>query len=179
MNVRPVIDLESKNPKLFIYVQNLSVVKKLRTNLNDMRRYLTECRIAAASKLLENSIGNKRHLVQCVSMYSVADLIGVENGTLVDFLNKQFAIFEQHIRKCDLCTGRGYLCEICNNVEVLFPFDDGAVHCKVCKTVYHRACWLRKNQKCPKCTRMEKRKELQQKIDEDEVNANKPSTSSS
>lgn len=171
-NDRPVIDLEVKNPKLFIYVQNLSLVKKLRTNLNDMRRYLTECRIATTEKLLENSIGCKRHLVQNINMYSIADLIGVENGSLIEFLNKLFAMFEQHIRKCELCTGKGYLCEICNNVEVLFPFDDGAIHCKNCRTVYHRACWVRKNLKCPRCARMEYRRSLLLQSEEDEVNAN-------
>ncbi|XP_055313344.1 differentially expressed in FDCP 8 homolog isoform X2 [Sitodiplosis mosellana] len=170
---RPVIDLEEKNSKLFIYVQNLSLVKKLRTNLNDMRRYLTECRIATNGKILENAIGARRHLVQCTNMYSIADLIGVENGTIIEFLNKTFATFEQHIRKCELCSGKGYLCEICSNVEVLFPFDDGAIHCKKCKTVFHRACWLRKNQKCPKCTRMEYRRSLLQQSEEDEANANK------
>lgn len=170
---RPVIDLEAKNPKLFIYVQNLSLVKKLRTNLNDMRRYLTECRIATTSKLLENAVGTRRHLVQCINMFSMADLIGVENGAVVDFLNKLFATFEQHIRKCELCSGKGYVCEICSNIEVLFPFDDGALHCKKCTTVFHRACWLRKNQKCPKCARMEYRRSLLLQSEEDEVNANK------
>lgn len=170
---RPIIDLETKNPKLFIYVQNLSLVKKLRTNLNDMRRYLTECRLASTAKLLDGMIGTRRHLVQCINMYSVADLIGIENGSIIDFLNKTFAAFEQHIRKCELCTGKGYLCEICSNEEVLFPFDDGAVHCKQCKTVFHRACWLRKNQRCPKCARMELRKSLLLQSEEDEANANK------
>lgn len=170
---RPIIDLESKNPKLFIYVQHLSLVKKLRTNLNDMRRYMTECRLATAAKLLDGMVGTRRHLVQCINMYSVADLIGIDNGSTIDFLNKTFAAFEQHIRKCELCAGKGYLCEICSNVEVLFPFDDGAVHCKQCKTVFHRACWLRKNQKCPKCARMELRKSLLLQSEEDEVNANK------
>lgn len=169
---RPVIDLEAKNPKLFIYVQNLSLVKKLRTNLNDMRRYLTECRIATNSKLLENAVSTKRHLVQCVNMYSMADLIGVENGSLTEFLNKLFMTFELHIRKCELCAGKGYVCEICSNIEVLFPFDDGAIHCKTCSTVFHRACWLRKNQKCPKCRRMEYRRSLLVQSEEDEANAN-------
>lgn len=137
-----------------------------------MRRYLTECRISIASKLLENAVGTKRHMVQCVNMYSIADLIAIENGTLIEFLNKLFAIFEQHIRKCELCTGRGYLCEICSNNEVLFPFDDGAIHCKKCTTVFHRACWLRKNQNCPKCARVEHRRSLQLQTEEDEVNAN-------
>lgn len=167
-----MIDLETKNPKLFIYVQNLSLVKKLRTNLNDMRRYLTECRIAIASRLVENAVGPRRHLIQNVNMYSIADLIAIENGTIIEFLNKLFATFDVHIRKCELCTGRGYLCEICRNIEVLFPFDDGAVHCKQCTTVFHRACWLRKNQKCPKCARVEHRRSLQLQCDEDEVNAN-------
>lgn len=158
MHDRPVIDLEKKNPKLFIYVQNLSLVKKLRTNLNDMRRYLCECRIATAAKILEGAIGTKRHLIQNIDMYSISDLIEVESGAIVDFLNRTFATYEQHIRKCQLCSGKGYVCEICRNVEVLFPFDDGAVNCKTCGTVFHRACYLRKNQKCPKCTRVELRK---------------------
>lgn len=176
---RPVIDLESKNPKLFIYVQNLSLVKKLRTNLNDMRRYLTECRIATHSKLLENAVSTKRHLVQSINMYSMADLIGVENAALIDFLNKLFMTFEQHIRKCELCSGKGYVCEICSNIEVLFPFDDGAIQCKRCTTVFHRACWLRKNQKCPKCARMEYRRSLLLQSEEDEANANKSTPISS
>lgn len=156
-------------------MQNLSLAKKLRTNLNYMRCYLTECRVASTSKLLETSIGKRRHLIQCVNMYSIADLIAAENGTLGDFLNKLFTLFEQHIRKCELCTGRGYLCEVCANVEVLYPFDDCAFQCKNCSTVLHRACWLRKNQKCPKCIRIEKRRSLQQQCDEDQANANEPS----
>lgn len=158
LHERPVIDIEQRNPKLFIYVQNLSLVKKLRTNLNDMRRYLCECRIAIASKILEAGIGGRRHLIQNANMYSIADLIEVENGAIVEFLNRLFAIYEQHIRKCELCSGKGYVCEICRNVEILFPFDDGAISCKTCLTVFHRPCWLRKNQKCPKCARFELRK---------------------
>lgn len=173
---RPVIDLEQKNPKLFIYVQNLSQVKKLRTNLNDMRRYLTECRISTNGKILENSVGTRRHLVQCINLYSINDLIGVENGTIIEFLNKLFTAFDQHIRKCELCSGKGYVCEVCSNIEVLFPFDDGAIHCKQCKTVFHRACWLRKNQRCPKCARMEYRRSLIQQSEEDEANANETTT---
>lgn len=168
LNQRPNIDLEQKNPKLFIYVQNLSLVKKLRTNLNDMRRYLCECRIATAAKIIESAIGNRRHLIQNIDMYSIADLIEVENGAIVEFLNRAFAIYEQHIRKCELCTGKGYVCEVCRNVEVLFPFDDGAVGCKACGTVYHRACWLRKNQKCPKCMRMDLRKSQLLELREDD-----------
>lgn len=170
-----MIDIEQRNPKLFIYVQNLSLVKKLRTNLNDMRRYLCECRIANASKILD-AIGGRRHLIQNINMYSIFDLIEVDNGAIVEFLNRIFSTYEQHIRNCMLCTGKGYVCEICRNVEVIFPFDDGAINCKTCGTVYHRACWLRKNQKCPKCSRMELRKS---QLIEPIVDSNEPQPSTS
>lgn len=57
---RPIIDLESRNSKLFIFVQNLSQIHKLRENLNHMRKYLNECRFAGSNKLVETSVGKCR-----------------------------------------------------------------------------------------------------------------------
>lgn len=54
---RPIIDLELHNPKLYIFVQNLSLIHKLRENLNHMRKYLNECRFAGLNKLIETSVG--------------------------------------------------------------------------------------------------------------------------
>lgn len=54
---RPVINLETHNSKLFAYVHNLNVVQKLRENLEHMRKYLSECRLAAAAKLMDHQIG--------------------------------------------------------------------------------------------------------------------------
>lgn len=97
---RPVINLEKRNPRLFQFVLKLVVVKKLRQKLTQMRRYLTVCRIADELRLVRESIGNKRHLMQTVDMYSVADLVAVENGTLPEFLRKVHINFERHIRNC-------------------------------------------------------------------------------
>lgn len=97
-------------------------------------------------------------------LYSMADLTAVENGNLVDFLNKVYHAFDKHIRLCDICTGKGYLCEICGNDEVIFPYDDGAIQCEKgkCAAMFHRACWIRKNMKCTKCVRLEERRAQQQ-----------------
>lgn len=94
----------------------------------------------------------------------MADLVSVENGNLVDFLNKVYHAFDKHIRHCDICTGKGYLCEICGNDEVIFPYDDGAIQCEKikCAAMFHRACWIRKNMKCTKCVRLEERRAQQQ-----------------
>lgn len=155
---RADIAVDHCNAKLFVYVQNLSLARKLRQNLVHMRRYLDECRLATASKLLDHQIGAKRYLIQSPLMYSMADLVAVESGSLIEQLHRMVHAFDTHIRKCDICTGKGYLCEICGNNEVMFPYDDGGVQCVECLAMYHRACWIRKNMTCAKCIRRANRK---------------------
>ncbi|XP_059615218.1 differentially expressed in FDCP 8 homolog isoform X1 [Phlebotomus argentipes] len=155
---KPVINLEELNPKLFVFVQKLAHVKKVRVDLFHMKKYLTECRLAGAEKLLDALPGARRYLMQSPEMYSVADLVAVESGVLQDFLTKIYDSFERHIRKCQICSGKGYLCEACGNNEVIFPFDDCSVPCRKCNSIFHRVCWLRKNQSCIKCIRLDKRR---------------------
>lgn len=164
---------------MFQFVLKLVVVKKVRQKLTQMRRYLAVCRIADELRLVRESIGNKRHLMQTVDMYSVADLVAVENGTLPEFLRKVHINFERHIRNCvvscgivtgsnwnhfispqQICSAKAYLCEVCNNDEILFPFDDCAIACIRCNSVSHRACHVRKNMQCLKCTRLRIREQL-------------------
>lgn len=169
---KPFINLEKKNPKLFIFVQILNIVKKLREDLCQMRKYLSECRIACSEKIIESSIGTKRYLIQCPEMYSIADLLAVENETLNVYLNKIYEIFDKHIRGCPICSGKGYLCEICGNNEIIFPWNDGSLKCLTCNSVVHRVCKIRKNMICVKCVRLDQRKSLDVKNIEDEVNGN-------
>lgn len=158
INTRPDIAVEEYNAKLFVYVQNLSLARKLRQNLVYMRQYLDECRLATATKLVDHHVGAQRYLIQSPRMYSMADLVAVESGSLIEQLNRMVHAFDSHIRKCDICTGKGYLCEICGNNEVMFPYDDGGLQCDKCMAMYHRACWVRKNLTCTKCVRMAIRK---------------------
>lgn len=159
---KPCINLEQHNPRLFNFVQKLNHIKKLREDLLHMRKYLTECRTATEGKLLDTNIGAKHHLIYYPEMYSISDLLAIENGTMPDSLNKTHSIFEKHIRACEVCYGKGYHCEICGNNEIIFPFDDAAVPCNKCNSIYHRVCWIRKNMTCPKCIRLEKRRSLQE-----------------
>lgn len=54
---KPLIRLEEANPKLFVFLEKLCLLKKLRRNLIFMRKYLVECRQATEEKLLESKIG--------------------------------------------------------------------------------------------------------------------------
>uniref|UniRef100_A0A182IWH1 Uncharacterized protein n=1 Tax=Anopheles atroparvus TaxID=41427 RepID=A0A182IWH1_ANOAO len=154
---KPVIRLEEKNPRLFSFIPQLAEVKRVRVHLGLMKRYLTACRLVEEAKLIAKQIGQRRHLMQTVELYSVADLVGVENGTLLGYLRSVRATFEHHIRNCLICSGKAYICELCNHDEILFPFDEDIFSCTRCNAVSHRGCYLRKNMKCAKCTRLRKR----------------------
>ncbi|XP_037948717.1 differentially expressed in FDCP 8 homolog, partial [Teleopsis dalmanni] len=160
---KPLVKLEEANPKLFVFLEKLCTIKKIRQNLVYMRKYLIECRLAMEEKLIDNQIGIRRHLIQSNEFYSIHDLEETENGTLMEFLSKVFNNFNRHIRNCSMCTAKAYICEICSNCEVIYPFDDGCIICDKCNSIYHRVCLTRKKMLCPKCIRFQNRKiQLQQ-----------------
>ncbi|KAH8366019.1 hypothetical protein KR093_008308 [Drosophila rubida] len=155
---KPLIRLEEENPKLFVFLEKLCAVKKLRQNLIHMRHYLAACKLAVEQKLVEQQLAGRRHLVQSNEFYSLQDLIQAESGALADFLQSVFKVFGAHIRSCDMCLAKAYICEICSNNEVIFPFDDGCIKCDQCNSIYHRVCLTRKNMICPKCVRIQERR---------------------
>ncbi|XP_017479836.1 PREDICTED: differentially expressed in FDCP 8 homolog isoform X2 [Rhagoletis zephyria] len=181
---KPVIKLEEANPKLFVFLEKMGTVKKLRQNLFYMRKYLLKCRTAAEEKLIDKQIiahltndtagGNdsRRHLIQSTEFFSISDLELIEKGILIDCIQKLFNAFDRHIRNCQICRAKAYICEICGNNEVIFPFDDGCIMCDKCNSIYHRVCMTRKNMVCPKCVRMQERKiQLESKNGDDTSDA--------
>ncbi|EDV96252.1 differentially expressed in FDCP 8 homolog [Drosophila grimshawi] len=170
---KPLIRLEEENPKLFVFLEKLCTVKKLRQNLVHMRHYLAACKVAVEQKLVDQQLGRRRHLAQSNEFYSLSDLVQVESGALSEFLQGVFKVFGTHIRACSMCLAKAYICEICSNNEVIFPFDDGCIKCDQCNSIYHRVCLTRKNMICPKCMRIQERRlQLdQQQADKESANS--------
>ena len=53
-----------------------------------------------------------------------------------------------------ICKARGFICEFCQDDEVLYPFQlREVVQCASCKSFFHRKCYVAS--KCPKCLRLE------------------------
>lgn len=150
---RPYIDVEKINPSLFMFIAELEWVHKMRKDLEWMRRYLCACSEGASilsPLFVQLGDVNKK--------YSMAHLQAINDGTLETELTELTETCRAHITKCSLCSGKGYLCEICGNNEILYPFDSGAILCEICNSMYHRSCWLRKGQMCLKCVRLEERR---------------------
>ncbi|ESO97291.1 hypothetical protein LOTGIDRAFT_114879, partial [Lottia gigantea] len=163
MYLKPVIRIQDINPMLFNFVDELNEIKaskfKLREELLIMKKYILLCQQAMKVKLLRR-LDNRQHFVESSDVYTMKDLMEVQTDVLLSEIAQVHSTWAQHIKTdCERCQGRGYVCELCHEDEVLFPFDSIAVVCSQCSAVLHRHCFARDNGQCPRCRRRDKRKE--------------------
>ena len=154
MYQKPVLNIMKINPKLFAVVQELGSIRKLRCDIILMKKYLVVCRIASEKKLLL-SLSDRQHFVDDNEHYSLQDLVDTNSGELTKYLQEKVKLFSNHIKKCILCTAKGFVCEICDEKEIIFSFDEGCSRCDDCQSVFHRECW-KSVPSCPKCARKRK-----------------------
>lgn len=155
MTDRPLLKIEKLNPDLFKFVVELREVKRLREEILIMKKYFVTCRQALESKLLLQ-LKERQHFVENSNVYSLQDLVDVNTGLLLPFLTKIHSLFLTHIKSdCQLCQGKGFVCEFCGKDEVIFAFDPHSSQCKQCRTVFHKICF--RSGGCPKCERRQRR----------------------
>lgn len=88
--------------------------------------------------------------------FSLRDLCRVRTGELPVDLQALVKTGLAHVDTCVLCQARGFLCELCNCKEVIFPWVLGEVsRCQLCGACFHIKCFDRK---CPRCIRLAARK---------------------
>ncbi|XP_069471697.1 pleckstrin homology domain-containing family M member 3 isoform X2 [Ambystoma mexicanum] len=119
----PLIDIQHENPMLYRHVEPLATVLRLRQQLKSLRAYLFSCRAVVAEDL-RRRIFPREYLLQQIHLYSLADLQQVIDGKLAPFLGKVIKFATSHVYNCSLCSQKGFICEICNNGEILYPFED-------------------------------------------------------
>ncbi|XP_040497283.1 pleckstrin homology domain-containing family M member 3 isoform X2 [Ursus maritimus] len=107
----PLIDIQQENPMLYRHAEPLATVVRL------------SCRAAVAEDL-RRRIFPREYLLQQIHLYSLADLQQVIEGKLAPFLGKVIKFATSHVYSCSLCSQKGFICEICNNGEILYPFED-------------------------------------------------------
>ncbi|XP_052242863.1 differentially expressed in FDCP 8-like isoform X2 [Dreissena polymorpha] len=160
MSKKAVIRIQDINPMLFSFVEELNEVKKLREELLIMKKYILQCSAAMEMKLLLQ-LQRRQHFVENSDIYSMQDLVDVHGDLLLPELAQVHTSWAQHIKTdCEVCRGKGFLCEICKTDEILFPFDNIAVVCADCSAVLHRHCFAKRSGACPKCERLNKRRNI-------------------
>ncbi|XP_045708095.1 pleckstrin homology domain-containing family M member 3 isoform X2 [Phyllostomus hastatus] len=128
----PLIDIQQENPMLYLHAEPLAAVVRLRQRLKSLRAYLFSCRAAVAEDL-RRRIFPREYLLQQIHLYSLADLQQVIEGKLAPFLGKVIKFATSHVYSCSLCSQKGFLCEICNNGEILYPFEDISTSRYLCR----------------------------------------------
>ncbi|KAM6934263.1 pleckstrin homology domain-containing family M member 3 [Xenentodon cancila] len=150
----PLLDIQQLNPCLYEHCEPLSTVLRLRQQLQSLRAYLFSCRATIAEDL-RRRIFPREYLLQHIHLYSLADLQQVIDGKLAPFLSKVIKFASSHVFSCSLCREKGFICELCQNGQVIYPFQENATRrCDVCGAVFHAEC-RQKAQPCPRCVRRE------------------------
>uniref|UniRef100_H3CJ15 Pleckstrin homology domain containing M3 n=1 Tax=Tetraodon nigroviridis TaxID=99883 RepID=H3CJ15_TETNG len=152
----PLLDVQQLNPCLYEHCKPLSTILRLRQQLQSLRAYLFSCRTTVAEDL-RRRIFPREYLLQHIHLYSMADLQQqVIDGKLAPYLSKVIKFASSHVLSCSLCREKGFICELCHDGQVLYPFQESAVkRCGGCGAVFHAECG-QKAQPCPRCVHRER-----------------------
>ncbi|CAB1444636.1 unnamed protein product [Pleuronectes platessa] len=154
----PLLNLEQLNPELVKHSGSMAQTHNLRQRLRLLGDYLLTCR-SGAYKKLQARMGQRTYLLESSHLYSVVDLQEIAEDQYAVYLMTLLQFASSHVFQCDLCTQRGFICQICHAHDTIFPFQfDSTTRCTDCKAVFHLACKA-PGRSCPRCQRMKKYRE--------------------
>ncbi|CAD5213811.1 unnamed protein product [Bursaphelenchus okinawaensis] len=165
---KPIINLNRDNPALFKYVNSLQKMQTLRSAIMFMKCYFVCCRQARKLRILQH-LNKYQHFVESEDMYSLVDLVQIATGTIVHEIEQIVEIFRTHITNdCEICKGNAFICELCDDDHLIFPFNEGVSICKTCYACFHKPCFDRRSKRCTRCQRRRSRKTVVT-VEEDET----------
>ncbi|XP_069114407.1 pleckstrin homology domain-containing family M member 1-like isoform X2 [Argopecten irradians] len=154
-----LINITEINPKLYEHVKEMEDVQQSRMQLTYLKTYLFTCKQSIAEEF-RKSVWPKDYLYDTRDVYSLSDLLQVPSCQLQQSLKKVIKFASKHVYDCRLCSQKGFICELCNNPNVIYPFEISlTVRCPRCKSVFHKSCKT-ESRHCPKCQRRDSRKSL-------------------
>lgn len=150
-------NVQSENPALYKKVKDLNRVQEVQQQLIKISKLVTTCRFADSVVKAFKEVPS--HLTTELHLFTLADLYNVKQKTLLPGLRELLALAVTHVEDCELCKAKGFICEFCQNPNVIFPFQtETSKRCEACKACYHKECF--KNKDCPKCLRIKAREAL-------------------
>ncbi|KAM9319952.1 protein associated with UVRAG as autophagy enhancer [Gastrophryne carolinensis] len=150
-------DVQTENPELYKKVKDLNRVKEVQEQLLHVKKLVATCRFSEGVMKAFEAVPS--HLTQKLHHFTLGDLSKIKQKSLLLTLRELLATAIAHVDTCVLCQAKGFICEFCQNGDVIFPFQtDSCRRCEVCKACYHKQCF--KTGQCPKCARKKAREGL-------------------
>ncbi|XP_005387599.1 PREDICTED: uncharacterized protein KIAA0226-like homolog isoform X2 [Chinchilla lanigera] len=156
---QPIFNLLSISHNLSTKAKELDRVKDIQEQLFHIKKLLKTCRFAdSALKELEQV---PRHLTDELHLFSLEDLVRTRKGLLAPLLRDVLKTSLAHVAGCELCQGKGFICEFCRSTTIIFPFQTAICRrCSACQACFHKHCF--QSSGCPRCARITARRRLLQ-----------------
>ena len=157
---KAMINISTFSPSLARIAPVLDQAHRLRQQLIYLSAYLTACPRAAQEGIkvaLAEIVWPRDYIYTGTEVYSIGDLEQLHTGQLISTLVSAVRLCTRHVTSCLICSGRGFICEICRDKKPVYPFNlDTTSQCKDCNTVFHLHC-SKGIVSCPRCERIENR----------------------
>ncbi|XP_010979141.3 protein associated with UVRAG as autophagy enhancer [Camelus dromedarius] len=154
---QPIFNLRNSSHSLYTKAKELDRVRELQEQLFHVKKLLKTCRFAeSALQEFEQVPG---HLTDELHLFSLEDLVRVKKGLLAPLLKDILKVSLAHVAGCELCQGKGFICEFCRSTAVIFPFQTATCRrCSACRACFHKQCF--QSSECPRCARIRARRRL-------------------
>lgn len=158
---QPIFNLLSIGQSLYVKAKELGRMKEIQEQLFHIKKLLKTCRFAdSALKEFEQVPG---HLTDELHLFSLEDLVRIKKGLLAPLLKDILKASLAHVAGCELCQGKGFICEFCQNTTVIFPFQTATCRrCSACRACFHKQCF--QSSECPRCARITARRKLLESV---------------
>ncbi|XP_024611355.1 protein RUBCNL-like isoform X2 [Neophocaena asiaeorientalis asiaeorientalis] len=150
---QPIFNLLHVGHGLYTKAKELDRVREIQEQLFHIRKLLKTC---STLKEFEQVPG---HLTDELNLFSLEDLVRVKKGLLAPLLKDILKVSLAHVASCELCQGKGFICEFCRSTAVIFPFQTATCRrCSACRACFHKQCF--QASECPRCARIAVRRRL-------------------
>ncbi|XP_004633180.1 protein RUBCNL-like [Octodon degus] len=154
---QPIFNLLSLSHSLSTKAKELDRVKDIQEQLFHVKKLLKTCRFADST--LKEFEQVPTHLTDELHLFSLEDLVRTKKGLLAPLLRDVLKTSLAHVASCELCQGKGFICEFCRSKTVIFPFQTATCRrCSACRACFHKHCF--QSSGCPRCARITARRRL-------------------
>ena len=147
-----MINICEENLGLLKKVTSLKQALNLREKSVLTSPYIRTCRFAESLKYELDHVMK----LDKAEIFSLNDFCSIRLGMYIKRLKKQLEIAVKHIVEfdCPLCLAKGFYCEKCRKLDLIFPFQNDIYQCPNCFACFHEKCFRKPCGKCQKSSKL-------------------------